>query len=390
METKIKWNEGDGYITATYEGSGNGSASISSDVNEGIDRVQSIVVATTQGSEPKSESVQVTQIGLREIFEPSDGMFVLADGGTYNVLKIGGEKIVNQLRLAILSSNARVIVNMPKIVNADTLDYPLSWDYAVNSNVTVQCFTTGDWSQFIIFNKGEKDSNYTKYWSDDFEGLRCEPAEDDMYIYEVILTDLRVEEPQIPTSPSLGVTIATSEGYFIPYAEWENQGTAVGVCVKTDSFAIILDLEIASKRWTQSTSSSVSGVPTFTSTNNISQYMDGQSYTDSMIARTSSTTYAAGYARSRKITINGTEYVGYVGSAGEWQAVMSYDDDIMAAFTKLGKSFSGSTYSRNIWTSCQYSNSNAWRFSFTSSGFGSFGNTSKSSSAYVKALYKYE
>lgn len=284
METKIKWNEGDGYITATYEGSGNGSASIASDINEGIDRTQSITVRTTQGSEPKSEPVQVTQIGLREVFESSDGGFVLNDGGTLNVLKVGG--------------------------------------------VT----------------------------------------------------------PSVP----MGVSIATSEGLFVPYADWSNQGTAVGVCVKTDSFTIILDLEIASKRWTQSTSSSVSGVPTFTSTNNISQYMDGQSYTDSMIARTSSTTYAAGYARSRKITINGTEYVGYVGSAGEWQAVMSYDDDIMAAFTKLGKSFSGSTSSRNIWTSCQYSKSNAWRFSFTSSGFGGFGNTSKTSSAYVKALFKYE
>ena len=45
METKIKWNEGDGYITATYEGSGSGSASISSDVNEGIDREQSIILS---------------------------------------------------------------------------------------------------------------------------------------------------------------------------------------------------------------------------------------------------------------------------------------------------------------------------------------------------------
>lgn len=37
-ETKIKWNEGDGYITATYEGSGNNSVSISSDINYDIDR----------------------------------------------------------------------------------------------------------------------------------------------------------------------------------------------------------------------------------------------------------------------------------------------------------------------------------------------------------------
>ena len=86
-ETKIKWNEGDGYITATYEGSGNGSASISSDMNEGIDREQSIVVETTRGNNPKSQSVVITQLGMREVFEPSGGGFVLKDGGTFNVLK---------------------------------------------------------------------------------------------------------------------------------------------------------------------------------------------------------------------------------------------------------------------------------------------------------------
>ena len=85
METKIKWNEGEGYITATYEGSGNGSASISSDVNEGIDRTQSVKVETTDKS--VSAELVVSQVGLREVFEPSDGLFVLADGGTYNVLK---------------------------------------------------------------------------------------------------------------------------------------------------------------------------------------------------------------------------------------------------------------------------------------------------------------
>lgn len=85
METKIKWNEGDGYITATYEGSGSGSASISSDVNEGIDREQSIKVETTDKS--VSATLVVSQEGLREVFTPSDGEFILADGGTFNVLK---------------------------------------------------------------------------------------------------------------------------------------------------------------------------------------------------------------------------------------------------------------------------------------------------------------
>lgn len=85
MGSKIKWNEGDGYITATYEGRGSGSALISSDVNEGIDRVQAVKVETTDKS--LSAVLVVSQEGLREVFEPSDGEFVLKDGGTFNVLK---------------------------------------------------------------------------------------------------------------------------------------------------------------------------------------------------------------------------------------------------------------------------------------------------------------
>lgn len=85
METKIKWNEGDGYITATYEGSGNGSASISSDVNEGVNREQTIKVETTDGS--VSSLLNIKQEGMREVFRPSDGEFILSDGGTFNVIK---------------------------------------------------------------------------------------------------------------------------------------------------------------------------------------------------------------------------------------------------------------------------------------------------------------
>ena len=87
METKIKWNEGDGYITATYEGSGSGSAYVSSDINEGIDREQTITVETTYGNNPKSVGITVKQNGMRECLQASDGEFLTADGGTFNVLK---------------------------------------------------------------------------------------------------------------------------------------------------------------------------------------------------------------------------------------------------------------------------------------------------------------
>ena len=80
METVIKWNEGDGNIVATYNGSGNGTISFSSDVNEGIDRSQKVQVFTDN----KNVDITISQIGLREIYNED---FTLADGGTFNVLK---------------------------------------------------------------------------------------------------------------------------------------------------------------------------------------------------------------------------------------------------------------------------------------------------------------
>ena len=82
METKIKWNEGEGYITATYKGSGDDTVYVSSDINEGIDRSQDIKIEVTNNDIYRI--VNIKQEGLREIFEG----FTLADGGTFNVLKI--------------------------------------------------------------------------------------------------------------------------------------------------------------------------------------------------------------------------------------------------------------------------------------------------------------
>ena len=71
-EIKIKWDEGDGYITTTEKGTGDAEVPFASIANEGIDRIK------------------VNQIGLRETFNSADvGEFVCADGSTFNVLKDG-------------------------------------------------------------------------------------------------------------------------------------------------------------------------------------------------------------------------------------------------------------------------------------------------------------
>lgn len=83
MRELIKpWNDG-GSLSVTYEGDGDGSAIFSSDTNEGIDREMSVYF---KGGDLSVER-KVSQVGMREIFAPNDGDFILANGGTFNVLK---------------------------------------------------------------------------------------------------------------------------------------------------------------------------------------------------------------------------------------------------------------------------------------------------------------
>ena len=78
------WNDG-GSLSVTYEGDGDGSAIFSSDVAEGLDREMTVIFRDRD----KTVAIErnVLQVGMREMFVPSDGEFILADSGTYNVLK---------------------------------------------------------------------------------------------------------------------------------------------------------------------------------------------------------------------------------------------------------------------------------------------------------------
>ena len=78
------WNDG-GNLSVAYEGSGDGSAVFSSDVNEGIDREMSVYF---KGGGLSVERT-VKQEGKRLRFRCKDGLFLLKDGGTFNVLKDG-------------------------------------------------------------------------------------------------------------------------------------------------------------------------------------------------------------------------------------------------------------------------------------------------------------
>ena len=82
-----QWADG-GSLTATYEGSGDGSAVFSSDEYDGIDRTMPV---TFKGGGLSVERI-VRQEGIRERFVTADGkVFCILDGGRFGVLKGGFE-----------------------------------------------------------------------------------------------------------------------------------------------------------------------------------------------------------------------------------------------------------------------------------------------------------
>lgn len=181
------WNDG-GSLSVTYDGDGDGSAVFSSDTNEGIDREMSV---SFKGGGLSVERT-VKQEGKRLRFRCKDGLFILRDGGTFNVLKTKPKKIVNQIRLAFVGN-----LLLGKIANADDTSLLPSFDYAVTSDVSLifRMMKDGEDYDYVvhIFSEGEKGLAVTKFvpLGEVFLSARCEPKEDDNYIYKVTVTDLR-------------------------------------------------------------------------------------------------------------------------------------------------------------------------------------------------------
>lgn len=87
MATIVKqWSNG-GALTIDYTGEGDGTAVFTSDINEGVDRETTVKFLVATG-EVRVER-KVKQEGKREVFGCTDGVFMLAEGETFNVLKNG-------------------------------------------------------------------------------------------------------------------------------------------------------------------------------------------------------------------------------------------------------------------------------------------------------------
>lgn len=114
------WNDG-GNLSVTYDGDGDGSAVFSSDVAEGLDR--DMIVVFRDGGKTVAVERKVLQIGMREMFVPSDGDFVPSEGGSFNVLK--GEKLQNTyFTITALEDGLQVSMSMVDV------------EYSLNSGVS--------------------------------------------------------------------------------------------------------------------------------------------------------------------------------------------------------------------------------------------------------------
>lgn len=116
-----QWEDGTS-LSVTYTGDGDGSATFSSDQNEGIDREMSVVFSGGGASQERT----VRQVGLRQPYITADGkVFMTSDGKVYGVLKQGGvvppdpEPIETYTLLSFIESTGEQYINTGYIVQED-------------------------------------------------------------------------------------------------------------------------------------------------------------------------------------------------------------------------------------------------------------------------------
>ena len=194
----------------------------------------------------------------------------------------------------------------------------------------------------------------------------------------------------------LGVFIATQAGELIDPNNWtSSSGTAVGVAVCTENSKYIISRTSYHGNyisWSSSTTIDMSNVPSSTYSFTIATYYDGVSYTDAMLGYNSSTSYSAGFARSKTITFGNTVLSGYLGSAGEWMDAVNNHQAVMDAFEKLGETFVADGYYKYFWTSCEYNSTAAWCAYWyedsNSWGLNSYSKSRKTSLYYTVPFFK--
>lgn len=119
------WDNG-GNLSATYNGSGDGEAIFTSDINEGIDRTMGVSFVDANRSVIVKREVE--QIGLRQQFVTSDSLVFKVSEGRFGVLKVGGVEpdeptIETYTRLSYIKATGEQYIDLGYVVKStDTIE----------------------------------------------------------------------------------------------------------------------------------------------------------------------------------------------------------------------------------------------------------------------------
>ena len=159
METKIKWNKGDGYITASYDGSGDGAVVVTSDVNNGDERQQYILVET----EDKSISIPVfvAQKGRGVVETYTRLTYIEATGKQYiNLGYIVEEDDVIEIYYApTMLESGRLFGTIDSVGNSIYFSFSSKNAFARFGNSKPTIITNGIQSNWAMLKKGSVSIN---------------------------------------------------------------------------------------------------------------------------------------------------------------------------------------------------------------------------------------
>lgn len=167
MATLVKpWEDG-GSLSASYEGSGDGSAVFSSDANEGIDREMTVTFKDTGNSISVERTVR--QEGIRQRFITADGkVFCVLDGGRFGVLKEGGVEpptpTETYTRLSYLETTGAQYINTGYVVQEDDV-IEMQYTKPERTTVTEYFFGASD-SNGNLWAYVNSNSIYPRFGSD--------------------------------------------------------------------------------------------------------------------------------------------------------------------------------------------------------------------------------
>ena len=182
----------------------------------------------------------------------------------------------------------------------------------------------------------------------------------------------------------LGVFIQGVSGKLYETDSWTSQETPNGVAVLTENCRFVIALEPAyssTVKWASNNYISPEGVTLASSLENAKLKYDGKANTDAS-SNSLSSEYPAFYRCRTYSFPNGQK--GYLGAAGEWQAVLDNYGAITSAYSLLGLTFTTGAY----WTSTRGSASTqAWKATVTVSNSNRIlGSSGKTSSYFVLAF----